>query len=177
MMRTERLTDAAHPLYEEALALYRASFPAHEQREAASQAAILRDPAYHFELLWEDDCFAGLLLYWDGPDMAYVEHFCIQPALRGQGCGARALTLLAARVPRIVLEIDPPVDAISVRRQGFYTRCGFCSNPYPHVHPPYHAHTAGHKLVVLSAPAALPQADYQRFARFLTDHVMRDAYA
>ena len=42
-MRTERITSAQHPLYAQAMEVYRNSFPPHEQREAASQERILHD--------------------------------------------------------------------------------------------------------------------------------------
>ena len=29
----------------------------------------------------------------------------------------------------MILEIDPPVDDISIRRRGFYERSGFVENP------------------------------------------------
>jgi len=44
------------------------------------------------------------------------------------------------------------VDEIARRRKGFYERCGYAENPYPHVHPPYHCGNKGHELVVMSAP-------------------------
>lgn len=52
-MRTERITSAQHPLYAQAMEVYRNSFPPHEQREAASQERILHDSAYHFTA-WAD---------------------------------------------------------------------------------------------------------------------------
>ena len=72
----------------------------------------------------------------------------------------------------MVLEIDPPVDEIARRRQGFYQRCGFAVNPYPHVHPPYRPEYPGHELVVLSSPRALPPAEYGAFACYLSAVVM-----
>ena len=105
----------------------------------------------------------------------YVEHFCILPELRGMGCGRRALELLQGMGKRIVLEIDPPEDAIAVRRKGFYERCGFVANPYPHIHPPYHRGNGGHALVVMSWPGALPPKEYSAFAQYLQSRVMDGA--
>ena len=65
-----------------------------------------------------------------------MEHFCVRPELRGRRYGAKALEELGRDGKTVVLEIDPPVDDIARRRQGFYQRCGFAVNPYPHVHPP-----------------------------------------
>ncbi len=75
-LRFERLTDAAHPLYEKAIELYRISFPYHEQREAPSRKRILTDDAYHFNLIYDEKTFVGLLLYWETEDFLYIEHFC-----------------------------------------------------------------------------------------------------
>lgn len=64
-MQIERLTSASHPLYPQAMELYAQSFPLHEQRETPSQKAILKDDAYHFGLIQDDEQFVGLVLYWE----------------------------------------------------------------------------------------------------------------
>ena len=115
-MEFERVTTADHPLYQDALALYRASFPPHEQREAASQQAILGNEAYHFDLLLDAGEWVGDALYWDAGDFLYLEHFCIRPELRNRRYGQKALEVLCRRP--LILEIDPPVDEISIRRKG-----------------------------------------------------------
>ena len=38
--------------------------------------------------------------------------------------GRTALDLLRTQGKTILLEIDPPIDALSIRRQGFYRRAG-----------------------------------------------------
>ena len=75
---------------------------------------------------------------------------------------------------RQVLEIDPPRDEVSIRRQHFYERCGFTANPYRHVHPPYRAGYQGHPLVVMTCPAPASQEEYDRFAAYLGGTVMED---
>lgn len=175
-MRFERLTDRHDPRYETARALYGKSFPRHEQREAASQAAILAHPAYRFDLIYDGDEFVGLLLCWETDDFIYVEHFCIEPDKRGCRYGSRALELLGAEGKTVILEIDPPVDEISIRRRGFYERAHFRANPYPHVHPAYHADCKGHELVIMSAPAPINQARYDAFNDYLRAVVMKDVY-
>jgi hypothetical protein len=101
-----------------------------------------------------------------------VEHFCILPALRGRGCGQQALELLGQQGKTVILEIDPPVDEVSLRRRGFYLRCGFAENPFPHVHPPYHEGNHGHDLVVMSSPRSLTAAECGAFKTYLNDVVM-----
>lgn len=174
-MEFKRVTSAGDVLYQKAMELYGASFPLHEQRLPGSQRAILGEAAYHFDLILDGAVWAGILLYWDAGDFLYVEHFAILPQLRGQRYGQRALELLRAQGKTVILEIDPPADAVSVRRKGFYERAGYRANPFAHVHPPYREGFAGHPLVVMSCPRALTEAEYAAFARYLGDVVMAGA--
>ena len=175
-MNTERITSPRHPLYKRALYLYQISFPLHEQREAFSQTAILHDDAYHFDLIYDAGTFVGLVLYWETSDYIYIEHFCILPEMRNKKYGQRTLSLLKTRQKTLILEIDPPIDAISVRRKGFYERCGFIENPYPHIHPPYHKGNKGHELVIMSSPVSISQAEYDAFHAYLQEKIMNHAF-
>ena len=79
---------------------------------------------------------------------------------------------LAEKGKTVILEIDPPVDEISLRRETFYERCGYRANIHPHVHPPYRAGFPGHELVVMSRPEKLSHAEYGEFAEYLRERVM-----
>lgn len=175
-MKLERITTAEHPMYKKALELYKISFPEHEQREAASQERILNEEAYHFGLAYDEETFVGLVLYWEEIDYIYIEHFCILPEMRNKRYGQKTLELLKKTGKTLILEIDPPVDEVSVRRKGFYERCGFAENPYPHVHPPYHAGNKGHELVVMTAPEKILQGLYDRFHEDLYGKIMKDVF-
>ena len=175
-MYFERITDARHPMYGTAIELYQKSFPPHEQRETPSQERILRHPDYHFTLVHDEKTFVGLVLYWETLAFLYVEHFCILPELRNQHYGQRTLAELGKQGKAIILEIDPPVDEISVRRRGFYERCGFAENPYPHVHPPYHKGNHGHALVVMSRPEKITPEEYAAFDMYLRGEAMRHVF-
>lgn len=175
-MNFERLSNEHHPMYEAALALYRISFPQHEQRNVLSQEKILNDKAYHFNLIYDESTFVGIMLLWETDSFYYVEHFCILPDKRGKRYGQRALELLGERKKTVILEIDPPVDEVSVRRKGFYERYGFVENPYSHIHPPYHEENTGHNLVIMSAPNKLTQNEYYTFKQYLEYHVMKDVF-
>lgn len=178
-MEFVRLTDADDPRLEAALRLYGESFPAHEQRGAASQREIMSHPDYRFTLVFEDETFLGEVLYWEAEGFLYVEHFCMMPQVRGRGYGRRALEKLGASADeagrRVILEIDPPVDDIARRRKGFYERAGYRANGWTHVHPPYHEANEGHALVVMSYPAALSREEYEAFDGYLRRTVMAGA--
>ncbi len=174
-MTFEPVNSPLHPLYSRALELYALSFPRHEQRRTASQKRILAHGEYNFLLIMDEGRFSGLMLCWESSDFIYVEHFCILPELRGQGVGSSALELLSRKGKPLILEIDPPVDDVSRRRQGFYERAGFVSNNYKHVHPAYHRDCSGHSLVVMSSPGPLSPAQYSAFVSYLNRVVMAGA--
>lgn len=175
-MKFKRLTSAADEAFKPAFDLYGVSFPIHEQRLIESQCGIMTHPEYHFDLIYDDGGeWCGNMLYWETADFIYVEHFCILPERRGQRCGQRALAILGEKGKTVILEIDPPANEISVRRKGFYERCGYHANPFAHVHPPYRAGFAGHRLVIMSYPRELSQDEYDRFNEHLKSVVMRQA--
>lgn len=177
-MNLERITSPLHPMYKRALELYQISFPFHEQREEFSQNEILHNDAYHFDLIYDADIFVGLVLYWEVIDYLYIEHFCILPEMRNKQYGQMALSLLKKQQQKtLILEIDPPIDSVSIRRKGFYERCGFVENPYNHIHPPYHKGNKGHELVIMSTPTQISQSEYDTFSDYLQNKIMNNAFA
>lgn len=168
-----RCRDAGDPLMDAAMALYRRSFPAHELRLWPDQQAVMNDPLYHFDLCLLDGALGGLILYWDFGAYIYVEHFCVEPSMRGHGLGTLILAELAKKSKPIILEIDPLTDDVAVRRKGFYERCGYVANGFAHVHPPYQAANHGHALIVMSHPRALSQAEFDTFTVDLREKVMK----
>ncbi len=175
-MKFEFVTTPLHPSYPQAMALYKTSFPLHEQREALSQEAILGNQEYRFSLIYEQNLFIGLALYWEFGNYIYVEHLAILPEMRNKQYGKLALTLLAEENKVLILEIDPPIDDISIRRKGFYERNGFIANPYPHLHPPYHKKDRGHELVVMTSPRQISEDEYLIFRTYLNTQVMKNAF-
>lgn len=172
MMNFIRLHSDGDPLFAPVFSLYKKSFPLHEQRRRPDQAAALRHPDYHCMAI-DDNGFCGLLMTWEQPEFIYVEHFAVCPERRGSGVGGRALSELCRAPQPVILEIDPPQDAISVRRQGFYQRAGFCVNDIPHVHPAYRRDCAPHPLVLMSSPGPLTPVLADVFRRYLSDTVMQ----
>lgn len=82
------------------------------------------------------------------------------------------LELLRARGKTIILEIDPPVDDISRRRKGFYERNGFIANDYDYTHLPYHRDCKGHRLIIMSSPRRIDEAEYNNFLDYMRRRVM-----
>jgi hypothetical protein len=73
----------------------------------------------------------------------------------------------------VILEIDPPVDSISIRRKDFYLRLGFHENKYQHYHPAYRKQNAPHELVILSYPRNISDMEYTKFNEYLKKTIMQ----
>ena len=166
MIRFSRITSSTHPFFADAFDLYTQSFPIHEQRLSKSQQNILSHPQYHCGAVLENNTFCGILFSWEIGSLTYI----------GQGTGSRILGEFLKTHPLTVLEIDPPQDDISIRREKFYQRLGLVSNDVSHYHPPYRLQTAPHKLVVMSYPRTLSPAEYQMFFDYLQNTIMYQVY-
>lgn len=171
-MHLVRLRSNREEQYGKVMELYRNSFPIYEQREEEDQIAVLGQEDYWFNLIYDENTFVGIILWWERDDFIYVEHFCISPELRGGGYGRRTLELLNSRGKKVILEIDPPVDSLSERRRDFYQAGGYEENRFPHVHPPYRKGAKGHSLRVMSYPGPLSQGEYDDFNHYLRKTVM-----
>ena len=80
----------------------------------------------------------GLLTTWHFEDFIYIEHFAIDPTLRSQGYGSEALkAFIHEHGKPIVLEAEPPTDALSIRRIKFYERIGLTLYDFPYMQPAY----------------------------------------
>ncbi len=154
--------------------LYQASFPAHEKRTWQDQVNALADDAYHYEVIKNDaKDILGILCTWKTAGFVYVEHFAILESARGKSVGSRALQLLIEETDLpIILEIDPPLDAISIRRKSFYERLGFVQNSYKYIHPSYRKDTHAHELTILSLPK-LTDEIYESFCRYQKDTILQ----
>ena len=134
----------------EAWELYEKSFPYNERWNAEGYDRAFGDPNFEADGIWRGDEFIGILFHWGADGYRYVEHLAVSPALRGQNMGSAALSAFCRKVGRVILEIDPPVDDISIRRLHFYDR-----------------------LVLMSYPGAITYEEARSFADFVRETVLR----
>lgn len=158
--------------WEDAEALYLTAFPYKEQRSAEQHLQAIGDPHFKADGIWRGDEFIGILYHWHYDGTYYVEHLAVSPALRGQNMGSVALSAFS-RDKRVILEIDPPVDEISIRRLHFYQRLGFVENPQEYLHPSFRHPFETHRLVLMSFPDPLTDEEARRFADFVRETVLR----
>lgn len=171
MLKAKRITATSDELFQKVMDLYELSFPAVEKRDRADNEKLLSDERFWLLALLDDEIFVGMAGIWDAEGMLYVEHLCTSPELRGKGYGAAALELFKATGKTVVLEIEPPEDELTKRRQNFYLRNGFGFNPYVHHHPPYRAGDERHLLNVMSFPPPTGISTVFSLERFIEEIV------
>lgn len=136
-----QIYNAANPIgdarFDEFFALLDASFPADEHRTYAAQKALLGEPAYAIMTGEVDGAVRALFAVWEFAGFRFVEHFAVDPALRGKGIGAAMFGgYLRRDSRRVVLEVELPETEIAARRIGFYERCGLALSHFPYAQPP-----------------------------------------
>lgn len=153
--------------------LYEESFPVAERRKLEDQLLASTDERFFPLSAWEGDRLTGLLFFWEWKEYRYLEHLAVVPALRGQGFGSEMLRFLRDSDHTIILEIDPLVNELSVRRLQFYERSGFTLTPYRFVHLPYRLEAEPQELLILSYPRMITREAHQDFLRFVNEEVIR----
>lgn len=167
-------SDILYPAFEN---IYKSSFPIFEQRTKRQQEVAFCNPKYKLAGYTDERGYLiGFIAGWHFETYTYIEHFAISAKFRGNGYGSSILHDFLACASHdgktVVLEIDPPVDGISISRQHFYERAGMSINPFNHKHPPYRKGYHPHPLRIMSAPKEISEKQYQLFAGDLKNVVM-----
>ncbi|SFB30384.1 GNAT family N-acetyltransferase [Clostridium frigidicarnis] len=172
-MKFIRMNDVKSTCWSKAWKIYINSFPLFEQRKIEDQIEILKDYRYHCIVVCEEESIIGILFYWEWDNYIYIEHLAISSDLRGRNYGSKILKEFCKNNKCIILEIDPPVDDISIKRLKFYSNLEFRLQEFDHVHPPYRKGYKGHNLKVLGYNIILSKRNYDDFNTFLKEEIMK----
>lgn len=145
--------------------LYAAAFPPAERRTPEEWGRqIMQERHFHALAFVRGEAFGGFISYWDFRDFLYVEHFAVNPELRGGGLGGAILDRFvrqAAGRP-VVLEVEPPQSAMARRRIGFYECHGFSLSGRPYLQPPYAEGGESLPLMLMSTDAEQLEANFDQ---------------
>ncbi|MBV7532297.1 N-acetyltransferase [Chitinophaga sp. sic0106] len=144
--------------------LYESAFPLAERRPWPAQLKLLEAGKLRLLEIHRDEQYAGFIFYWSLPHFAFVEHFAIDPNARGGGAGTAVMEQMAAALPAIVLEVEPPDTEQAIRRINFYERLGYRTFPDYYEQPPYHPGYAPLQLqlMYLNLPPAMDFAQIKK---------------
>ena len=148
------------------------SFPIFEQRTLESQIEALKDDRYNWIVICDESVVVGILLYWEFDKYKYIEHLAIYSELRGKSYGSKILEIFCRDNKTIILEIDPPIDEIALKRLKFYSKIGFMLQEFNHIDPPYRNGYEGHSLKVMCYNKNLEEYEYNEFNEFLKNVIM-----
>lgn len=153
--------------WNEAFGLYQAAFPEKERRSVADHVRAMEDPRLSTNAIHFNGEFAGIFFFWVFDEFCYGEYLAILPQLRGHNIGSKVVEILTARDKKVVLEIEPPEDEMSIRRLGFYLRSGFIRNPQHYIHPSFCRPFEPHQLILMSYPSLLTSVEFERLMKYI----------
>lgn len=139
--------------FKEAFDIYTESFPDYEIRTLKSQEQLVSDENYSLQVIKNDNLTEtiGILFSWQTDEFIFVEHFAISKNERNKNLGSKILKhLISTTDLPIILEIDPPIDDISIRRKGFYERLGFTLTKYSYTHTGFKKVPSPHDLKIMT---------------------------
>jgi len=153
--------------------LYEESFPLAERRKKEDHLRASEDNRFFPVSAWDEDQLIGIIFYWEWDTYRYIEYLAVNPEIRSQGFGSQILRSICDSGHTIILEIDPLVNDLSVRRLQFYERAGFALTPYRFVHLPYRLEAEPQELLILSYPKMITKEQHEEFVHFLETTIIR----
>lgn len=154
--------------------IYEKSFPSFERRLLKNQIDCINNSNYNFDSIIDSDKnVVGFISYWENDKFLYIEHFAIDESQRGKNVGTIILSLIKEKTNLpIILEIDPPIDNISIKREKFYNKLDFTLSKYDYIHPGYKKESEPH-ILKLMCDKEIDENLFNDFYDYLTNFVMK----
>lgn len=159
--------------FNEMFSIMEKSFPLDEYRPYNEQKALFENEYYNVYAVKEEKV-KGFIAVWDFPEFLYIEHFAVSPEFRNQGIGEKILKELKALFNKpLCLEVEPPENALTKRRIGFYERNGFFLNAYPYTQPPISKGKNPVPLMIMSTGKELSESEFHIIKNTLYKNVYK----
>lgn len=139
MVSFQKIENSSDPFFIKTYELYCAAFPPSERRNLGGLEYMLHyNSQFRADALMKEDNFCGFFTYWTFPRFVYVEHFAVDPTMRGQNIGSEVMSTFMenTKLP-IVLEVEMPEGPDSIRRIKFYEKLGLKVISHNYVQPFY----------------------------------------
>jgi ribosomal protein S18 acetylase RimI-like enzyme len=129
--------------------LYYAAFPEAERRDWQSLLNLLGTQSEMWMQVIEEDGLAiGFWVFWVLGDFYFLEHFAVDPVLRGKRYGERIMQELMQH-SQVILEVEPASTENALRRIAFYERLGFTLLSFPYFQPCYRDPEASYPMLLM----------------------------
>lgn len=157
--------------WQKAWSLYENSFPEAERRKLEDHKRATENKLFHPLSVWDDNQFIGIVFYWEWSNYRYVEYLAVSPDLHGHGYGSKIIKKIRDSQHTVILEIDPLINELSVRRLQFYEQAGFTLTPYRFIHLPYRINGKPQELLILSYPKMISKEQHKEFIHFIDNNI------
>lgn len=173
MIQLRRITQENDPDLSRLMDLYILSFPEEERRDEKQLFRMIETVSeMSFNAVEENGELCGLSVFWDLGEFYYMEHLAVFPEMRNRKIGQQILDYWKNHLPKLqILEAEPAVEAMAVRRIGFYERNGFQVIYKDYVQPSYRKEEDSCPLWILGTG---PHPDIQECIRLIKEKVYKE---
>jgi ribosomal protein S18 acetylase RimI-like enzyme len=155
--------------------LYLTAFPPNERREFDELKKQICYDECNVNLILVGEKVAGFIIFWNFNDFVFLEHFAIEPGLRGLGIGEKTLAEIKALFQKtVILETELPNDEMSIRRIRFYERNGFHKLNRTYFQPSYGGNKPEVELKLMSTNVDLPTETLDKYILQIREKVYRN---
>lgn len=168
-----KMSDLPKKMQADVWEIYKYSFPEFELRDIKTHTKAMDDKRFFPMCVIENQKIIGLIFYWKFADLTYIEHFAISKSLRGMNYGTKVLNDFCEKNQNVILEIDPPVDEVSIKREHFYNRLGFVTSNFSYIHPSYSSEDIPHTLLLMSFKKEISEKEFIDFKQIMFGTIMK----
>jgi GNAT superfamily N-acetyltransferase len=139
MIDFRNIKNSSDPLFGKMYKLYQSAFPVVERRTLESLESVLNhDTRFVMTGLLKDGEFVGFFNHWQFERFVCIEHFAVNPKLRGQNIGSEVMKTFLSNINLpVVFEVEMLENEMAIRRIVFYERLGCKLLPHKYAQPHY----------------------------------------
>lgn len=149
-------------IFDEVFKLMEISFPKEEYRSYEDQKKLLDIPMYSITTKIENGNLIGFICSWKTDNFSFIEHFAVNPLMRGKGVGSKMLNeFINNSAHPIILEVELPDNEMNIRRIKFYQKFGFILNNFKYYQMPLRKGFKPIEMNLMSYPKILNADDFE----------------
>ncbi len=161
--------------FDEVYQLFEEAFIPAELRPYDRMKDLFSKNEFKIYILKEKVKIIGAMIAWEFDDYIYLENFAVDSSLRGNGIGGTILEYMKKvyHNKTIVLEVEEPVDDLTLRRIEFYKRHQWVLNDYHFIQPLLRENVDDVHLMLMSYPCVLNHQQCDKIKDELTRKVYK----
>lgn len=160
-----------HELNADVREMYETAFPEDERREWFQFFELITNPAFRFNLIFDEQILIGLISVWNLNEFIFIEHFTIRNRERGNGYGTEVIRQITSKEIPVILEVEEPLSEMAIKRIRFYERLHFSVSHSEYFQPPYSRDKKRIKMLLMSYSGEISPANFESTKKLIHEHV------